>query len=115
MATRTVTKYRTRTVYKRRSRGRSGGGYKISAGLILGLVPGVAWSFEPTMAGRPLNESLWRLISAYTGYNPGEPAWRMQYLARGLWPLVGGLLAHYLADAFGVNRAISRLHLPVEI
>lgn len=112
MATRSVVRYRTRTV-RSRSRSRIGGSSrKIPLAVVAGLVPALQFAAEPAFdTGTRFN----RLIAAFIGYSPGEHKWTSYYLPRGLYPLLGGVLLHSLANGFGVNRAIARWKLPVEI
>lgn len=111
VAIRTRTRYVSRPA-RRRSASRSG---KIPLGPILGLVPGVAWAAEPVQQGRTWDETWQRLVAGYTGYSYGEKRWSSFYLTKGLFPLMGGFLAHMIADKVGINRAIARFKLPVEI
>jgi len=116
LASKAVVRYRNRFVSRRRSGSRSrGSSRKISLGVIAGIVPGVSWSLQPVQEGRTWDETFQRLIAAYTGYSYGEKKWSSFYLMKGVAPLAGGFLAHYIADAVGINRMISRFHLPVEI
>lgn len=110
VTTRTVTRYRRSF----RSRG-NGGGRKVSLAVIGGMIPGIAFAAEPVQSGRTWDETWQRLIAAYTGYSYGEKRWSAFYLGKGLFPMLGGMFAHGLANYVGLNRAIARFRLPVEI
>ena len=86
---------------------------KISLAVIGGLVPGVMWSLEPAQGGnwRHVPE---RVLMAYTGYNPISKQLELNYLSRGLLPLMLGMVAHMIAEKVGINRRLKKW-LPVII
>jgi len=114
--TRSVVIRQANTVRRRyQSRRSFGGGRKASLGVIAGLVPAAVWVSEPVRQGRTWDEAMQRAVAAYTGYSYGEKQWSMFYLGKGLFPLLGGMLIHSLANSSGINRMIARFKLPVEI
>jgi hypothetical protein len=104
---------KSRAIAKRRSTTRKSG-FKIPLGIVAGFVPGVAWAGEAVQAGN-WNGAMERVTLAYTGIRPNPFTFTTGYLGKGLYPLLFGVMAHTLADRFGINKAISKLGLPVEI
>jgi hypothetical protein len=109
--TRTITRYRAAPRRRSYSRSRSGG-MKVPLAAIVGLLPAVQFASEPAF---DTSVRLNRILASFVGYSPSEHKWTTYYLPRGLYPFLAGLLIHGIADRFGVNRAISRWNLPVEI
>jgi len=104
---------KTKAIRRRRSGSRSSG-MKIPLGIVAGFIPGIAWAGEAVQAGN-WNGALERVSLAYTGIRPNPFTITSGYLGKGLYPVMFGFLAHTLANRFGVNKAIGKLGLPVEI
>jgi hypothetical protein len=105
--TRTVTRY---VPSRRRSSGRSSS-FKVPLAVIAGLVPGISFAL-----GAPDNtQKMDRLVASYTGFFPSSGTFNRNMLSYGLYPLLFGFAAHAMATAFGVNRFVSKMRLPVEI
>jgi len=52
-------------------------------------------------------------LSTYsTGYIPQENRWSWPHLARGMGPVVAGMLVHKVAGKLGVNRALGAAGVP---
>src|SRR3972149_8309123 len=114
MATKAVAT-RSRTVFvrapKRRRNGNGGGRFgskKIPLAIIAGLVPGV--SFAVNNPERSFRQGMERIIWTYTGFVPWDRMrWDSGGLVFGLYPLLGGGFAHWLANLHGLNRAVAKI------
>lgn len=110
--TRTVTRYVSKS---RRRSSNGGGGTGLSVAIVAGMLPGVMWTLEPATSGN-WPHAMERGLAAYTGYYIPEKRFRLDLLARGLFPLAMGMLFHSLANRFGINRAIKKIvPLPISI
>jgi len=129
-----MAKARTRTVYrvKRAKTRRKGGGWssrKLSLALAGGFAT-LAWNAWRPPSGAlgmgqatTLNEYFGRVLLFTTGtalWNPpGSRFGNWSYTRFGLVPIAAGMIVHYLANAFGVNRGLAGLpfikKLPVQI
>jgi len=103
-----------RSYTKRRSSNGFGRSRKLPVAVIAGLVPGFSWSLEAIQAGNWQGAGE-RLMLAYAGIKPSPFSFTTGYLGKGLYPLMFGYLVHTLATRFGVNRALGKLGLPVEV
>lgn len=103
---------RTRYVSRPRSRrSGNGGGRKVPLAVVLGMVPGVTFA----LSAPDNTQKLDRFVSSYTGYFPSNGQFNKAMLSFGLYPLIVGFMAHGLAGAFGINRWVAKMRLPVEI
>lgn len=112
MATKTITRYRTRVVQaKRRSRRKTT--------LPLGIVVPIAGSGIKTFAYAMEHPDAFPqraidMISMdYTGYSPFMGNWKISRLKYGLLPLVAGMIIHKGANMIGINRAIANAKIPL--
>lgn len=111
MATRTVTRYRTRVV-RTRANGRAK--RQIPIAVYAGFAPLVLQSWQQFQIGGA--DFLARtLVSNLTGYSLSDRKWYLNDLVRGWTPIVAGMVLHKLADRLGINRALSRSGLPLGI
>ena len=104
-------RYTRRRTKKRRPRKK-----KIPLAPVFGLVAGLAEPVGNIIAdpsAESIKGSLNHLGVIYTGYNAIEGRWQLGMLAKGLGPLVGGILVHKIAGALGVNRVFSNLPSPL--
>lgn len=62
--------------------------------------------------GLGAEEVLDRFTYAYTGFSPRLMSWKWERLKIGLFPLLGGIVAHKVATKLGVNRALSSAGVP---
>lgn len=110
------TKAQTKKVARRRSGGNGFGmGGKLSVAVIAGMIPGITWGLEPAASGNWAH-AMERTVAAYTGYYIPERRFRLDFMARGLFPLLFGMMAHSMANKMGINRFISRVFpLPIGI
>lgn len=98
---------RTRTVVRRARR--KIGQRKIPLAVMAGLWPGASFAIQnPEHSFR---QGMERVIWTYAGLVTWEskPRFDGSGLKYGLIPLAGGVLAHWLANVTGLNRAISRI------
>lgn len=111
MATKTVTRYRSRP--KKKARRRAKMTLPLAMIAPLGML-GV--KTVQTGVNDPL-EGVNYLTGALTGYRPDwkEKGWKpfhFERLKSGTIPILMGLLVHKLAGATGVNRALGRARVP---
>ena len=79
--------------------------------VVAGLVPGITFAL-----GAPDNtQKMDRLVSSYTGFFPSTGQFNRNMLSYGLYPLLFGFAVHGLAGAFGLNRFVAKMRLPIEI
>lgn len=111
MATKTVTRYRSRP--KKKSRRRS----KMTLPLSL-IAPVGVLGVKTVQVGinNPV-EGMNYLTGALTGYRPDwkEKGWKpfhAERLKSGAMPIVLGMIVHKVAGAVGVNRALGRAKVP---
>lgn len=115
MATKAITRYRTRTVRVRsRRRGKAQLPGAVLAGLAVGMVPTIS---QVMSGGLHYNEGLKQILFAYTGFNPWsgrfEP-FNAMGLQRGLVPLVAGVAIHKLVgQRLGINRMLKNAGVPL--
>lgn len=121
-SSRAITIRRPTVVVSRRrgySRSRSSGG--IPAAVIAGLVPPFMDAYNLGKARNyPGGPGFWegfghQLLLSYTGYSTDDKKFYFQWLLRGWGPLIAGLIAHRLADRFGINRRIRSFGSPIVI
>lgn len=103
MATKTVTRYRTRTVKAKARRSR-----KTTVPLAVAIPAGMlayegikgAIDYGPAKATNIV-------IKHMTGFDTEDGHWKKAEFYRGGGPLLMGLLFHKLANKLGINRALS--------
>lgn len=95
---------KNRSIKTRRHRS-NGNGKKVSLAMVLGLVPAVTFA----MSAPNITSGLQYIVWSYTGYSMWEKRWSTAALYHGLYPLLGGMFVHFLANAFGVNKMISKV------
>lgn len=109
MATKTITRYRTRTV-KARRRGRAG--FTVPLGIVGGFAPllyGMYTGFQRGGFADAATEATFRL----TGYHLMEKRFSQQMLVQGWTPIILGFVLHKLAGKFGINRALAQAGVPI--
>lgn len=101
-----------RTRYVRvRSRGRSRAGFTLPLAVIAGFGPmtaDVIHGFQTGGIAAATND----LLANVTGYDARGKTWSFGLLARGMGPVVAGVLVHKLAGRLGINRALGRAGIP---
>jgi len=109
MATKVITKYRTRAPAKKRSR------RKNNLIFPLAIVAPMAYVGAGTVSNISkigLSSSMAVLTNQMTGYDPRTNDWKLSRLKNGLGPILVGALIHKVASKFGLNRALSRSGVP---
>lgn len=107
MATKTIVRYRNRP--KRKSRRRNGFTIPIAA-----AVPLVYVGYNSLLYA--VNQSpqvaLEKTTKWFTGYSIETGRWSWENLKFGLFPVIGGIMAHKVASKLGVNRALASAGVP---
>lgn len=83
------------------------------AGLAVGMVPAVDVFIKS--GGKDLISPIDHLSSVYTGYGIFSKDWRLDRLAQGLMPLVGGLLIHKFVGGapLNLNKSLAQAGVPI--
>jgi len=121
--TRAVARRRSPFSFRRRSFRRNGGGSgKLSLAMAGGTACGLinAYKVGTYPAADSLNQYFQRVLLFYTGFAPWNPPgtkWQLQEARFGLAPLMAGVIVHYIANATGLNRGLSRVtrSIPVQL
>lgn len=110
---------------KNRSGRRFGGRFannKLSVAMLGGTLTGFvnAYRVGNYAAANSVNQYFQRLLLFYTGYAPWNPPgakWQFTETRFGLAPLATGVIVHWIANATGLNKGLSRLlkGIPVQI
>ena len=108
MATRTVTRYRTRTV---RAKRRSKAGFTLPLAVVGGFAPLAVHALDDYQVGG-LPHLGKGLAVRTTGYMIDTGKFEWSYLGQGLFPILAGLLVHKVAGKLGVNRTLARAGIP---
>jgi hypothetical protein len=85
--------------------------FSLSLGIVAGLMPGVSqlWAAKNYGLGQVA-----RVASRdYIGYDPDTGHFNGSFLRYGAYPLLIGVIAHFLASKLGINRALGRAGIPV--
>lgn len=110
MATKAITRYRTRFVSRPRRRSK---GLTIPLAPLAGLAVGMAPVIRKVLDGAP-DQAAIELAFRYTGWNGWENRYQIKALQYGLLPLVAGFMVHkYVGGKLGVNAALSRAGIPL--
>jgi hypothetical protein len=90
----------------------------IPIGIVLGLAPTVfagieGYRFWNDSNGQApgIRSGMERAILGLTGYNAWAKKWYPSQ-AYTLPPLIAGLVAHYAANKFGLNRTLAKMNIP---
>jgi hypothetical protein len=115
---------KSRAIIRYRSRPRKHHRAKmtIPLAIVAGFAPGIIDTIKNGMKYgwvQGSDSGLTTLLGDYTGvqtydaqrvYNQGAwSTWRLKY---GLYPMLGGFAAHWLASKFGINRMLARSRIP---
>jgi len=107
-----MAKTKVRRVYvkaAKRSRGR--GGFTLPMAVLAGFGPMAADVIHGYQTGGIASASN-DLLANVTGYDARSKTWSFELLARGLGPVVAGIMVHKLAGRLGINRALSKAGVP---
>lgn len=97
----------------RRKRRRGRGGFTIPLAPVIGLAAGVAPAIEAGMSGN-IDGAVNHLKYAYLGLDANNK-FNIGYMAKGLLPLVLGLLVHKFVGGapLNANRMLARARVPL--
>jgi hypothetical protein len=84
----------------------------LSLAVLAGLAPTVAFAYEGLQAGG-IGEVGHRVIGRLAGYDINVHKFSMAELGKGWLPIIGGVVAHKLANRLGINRMIARAGIPI--
>lgn len=110
-----MAKARTRTVtrYVKAKRARRSSGFKLPVAVVAGFAPLAAIVIRGFQTGG-IDYGLRELSTYTTGYIPQENRWSFAHLAKGMAPVVAGLLIHkYIGGKMGINAALGRAGVPL--
>lgn len=109
-----MAKARTRTMVRYVSRPRRASrrsGMTVPVAVLAGFAPLAGMVIHGIKTGG-LEYGLQELSTYTTGYIPQENRWSFPHLAKGMAPVLAGVLVHKLAGRFGVNRALASAGVP---
>lgn len=111
MATKAITRYRTRFVSRPRRRSRSA--FTVPVAPIAGALIAFQTPIEKMMQGQ-WGVALEGIAYRTTPYNPWSKKFDIGGLRQSLPPMIGGMLIHKLVGQYlGVNRALGRAKVPL--
>lgn len=87
------------------------GGTTIPVAVIAGFAPLATLVVNGFRSGG-VTYALQELSTYSTGYIPQENRWSFAHLARGMGPVLAGMLVHKVAGKLGVNRALGAAGVP---
>ena len=97
---------------KRSRKGRRNHSTIIPIAVVAGLIPLAltakrGWDNEGIVgAGK-------ETLFAMSGYHYDTRQYHLDYMKNGLFPILGGVMVHWLASKLGVNRALGRARIPL--
>jgi len=98
---------RTGKAKRRHSRG----GFTVPVAVLAGFGPLVADVVHGYQTGGLASASN-DLLANVSGYDARSKTWDFGLLARGMGPVVAGILVHKFAGKLGINRALSKAGVP---
>lgn len=115
MATRTITRYRTRRV---RVRGRSRAKFQLPLAVVGGFMPLAFQMYRGYTSTDPYYGGIKGAVREgcqQFGVDPWVPGGnlKLSQTVKGIAPILGGILLHKLAGRLGVNRALGRAGIPI--
>jgi hypothetical protein len=105
MATRALA--RRRIVYRRPARAHRRAKAGISLAILAGFAPTAIYAVQGFQQQGPM-EGVARLSARMTGYSITEKKFKLDELMSGWLPVLGGVLAHKLANRLGVNKMLRK-------
>lgn len=111
MATKAITRYRTRFVSRPRRRSRAG--FTLPVAPIAGALIAFQTPINRLMKGE-FDVALEGLAYRTTPYNPWTKKFDIGGLRQSLPPIIGGMIIHkFVGQYMGVNRALGRAKIPL--
>lgn len=92
-------------------RRRSKGGFTVPVAVLAGFGPmatDVIHGFQTGGITSAAND----LLANVTGYDARSKTWSFALLAKGMGPVLAGVMVHKLAGKLGINRALGRAGVP---
>lgn len=107
-------RFSSRRVFRRYSRPKM----TLPIGILAGFAPGLIYGvngFTSTSGALDyrIGSGMRNLLVGYTGWDSATRSWNLANMRIGAAPLAIGVIAHKVAGALGVNRAIARLGIPL--
>ena len=93
-------------------RTRSKASFTIPMGVIGGFVPLGLFAYEGFKVGGLPNAG-GRIAQRLTGWDYAHNTFVWSEIAKGWGPIIAGVVAHKLANRFGINRALGRAGVPL--
>lgn len=87
------------------------GGFTLPVAVLAGFGPMVADVVHGYKTGG-ISSAANDLLANVSGYDARSKSWSFELLAKGMGPVLAGVLVHKLAGKLGVNRALSRAGVP---
>jgi hypothetical protein len=107
MATKAIVRYRNRPKAKHRSKP----GFTVPVAVLAGFAP-MAYETYSNYQKNGLDGASQAIVALTTGYSRWEGAWKLQYLLKGMGPVVLGMFIHKMAGRLGLNRTLARAGVP---
>lgn len=105
--TKTIIRYRKPKVKRRRSNG-----VKVPVALVAGFFPLLTEGIKGFNA-EGLTGMMKQTTYAMTGYHIDSNSWEFSRMKSGLFPILGGMVVHWVAKTIGINRALGRAGVPL--
>jgi hypothetical protein len=102
-ATKTIVKYRRKSGKRHHRRAKQG----ISLAILAGFAPTALFAWQGYQ-DQGIGEVPHRLIGRLVGYDINVHKFSLDELAKGWIPIIGGALAHKMANRLGINRVVRR-------
>lgn len=111
MATKTITRYRTRTV---RAKSRRRAQFTLPLAVVAGFAPmGLnLWGNVKRIMAGDVAGGTQGLVIHTTGYNTDTKSFYWPALAMNYGPILAGFLLHKVAGRVGINRALAQARVP---
>jgi hypothetical protein len=86
--------------------------FTIPIAVVAGLAPGLTSAWNALNTGGPQGLSV-NLQRNYLGYDPVSRRFWSPLMAGGTYPLMFGLVGHFLASKLGFNRMLASAGVPI--
>lgn len=116
MATKAIAKRRSRTVVVVKRATRRASKMTVPLAIVAGVAPTLMFAYDGFKIGGSeggVGEAAHRLTMRLTGYEWKGGVWSFGELTKGWAPILAGVVAHKMANRFGVNRMIASAGIPL--